>query len=346
MANEIDKGIFDSLMHAHIDFSRYSDQQIRDIVSLFNSAADDITARISTVDNWTNARLKAVLKEINATANDAYQSASDQLREEMVAFAPHAGEVMTAAMATSLPVSWSPVALTKDQLLSIIDKTPIRIGTNQALLYDEIFQGLADGMEEKVRGALRLGMVNGEGTPELVRRIKGTRANQYKDGILEGSRRDIANIVHTTVMHTSNQAAALTFQNNSDVLNGWVDVATLDGKTCMFCVSMSGRVFALDESGPPWHIGCRCFRAPAPKSWQQLGFKDMPEYPTGMRASAGGPVKADISFNDWLKGQPKAVQVELLGPTRADLFRNGGLSLDRFTDSSGKLLTLEQLKAR
>jgi hypothetical protein len=47
-----------------------------------------------------------------------------------------------------------------------------------------------------------------------------------------------------------------------------------------------------------------------------------------------------------LKGQDKKTQVELLGKTRAQMFAEGKIKLDKFTDSSGKLLTLEQLKAK
>jgi len=72
----------------------------------------------------------------------------------------------------------------------------------------------------------------------------------------------------------------------------------------------------------------------------------MDELPPGMRASKDGPIKSDISFNDWLKTQDKSTQVELLGKTRQQLFTEGGLKLDKFTDASGKLYTLADLKDR
>ena len=51
----------------------------------------------------------------------------------------------------------------------------------------------------------------------------------------------------------------------------------------------------------------------------------------------GGPVNADISFSDWLKGQDKKLQDEILGKTRGQLFRDGGLTVDRFTDATGNI---------
>ncbi len=72
----------------------------------------------------------------------------------------------------------------------------------------------------------------------------------------------------------------------------------------------------------------------------------------GTRASVGpnggGQVAADLSYYDWLKLQPSAFQDQALGPTRAKLFRDGGLTLERFSelqlDRNFKPLTLEQMK--
>lgn len=57
------------------------------------------------------------------------------------------------------------------------------------------------------------------------------------------------------------------------------------------------------------------------------------------------PIEAP-SYSDWLKRQPEAVQNDILGATKAQLFRDGKLTLDRFVDSKGRVLTLEELKRR
>jgi len=41
-------------------------------------------------------------------------------------------------------------------------------------------------------------------------------------------------------------------------------------------------------------------------------------------------VDAKQSYYDWLKTQDEHFQIDALGPTRAKLFRNGGLSAERF----------------
>lgn len=58
---------------------------------------------------------------------------------------------------------------------------------------------------------------------------------------------------------------------------------------------------------------------------------------------AVGQVPADVTYGQWLKRQSRDFQIETLGPARAKLFREGGLSLDAFVDRRGNELTLAQL---
>ena len=347
MPTEIPKNLFDYLVHEQISSGRYASQQVASIVSLLNQADKDIIAKIQAHGKngtFTAYRLKSLLKEIKQTIDDAYWEMEKQLHEEMGGYALHVAETTTAMFAAQIPVKFSFVGLSDEQLAAIIDKTPISVGKDKKLLLEEIFQSIAAGKEEAIRGALRLGMVEGESVPEMVRRLIGTKANRYTDGIMESSRRAAEAIVRTTVIHTGNQATQQTYLNNADVLKGWIYVATLDSRTCPVCFSDSGKTFPL-KSGPvpPRHINCRCFSAPQIKTWKELGI-DMEELPPSYRASKNGPVKSDISFDDWLRGQDTATQVELLGKTRAKLFADGGLKLDKLTDASGKLYTLDTLK--
>jgi len=50
------------------------------------------------------------------------------------------------------------------------------------------------------------------------------------------------------------------------------------------------------------------------------------------RPAEGGPVRANTSYYAWLKRQPRGFQEEVLGKTRAMLFREGGLSAQQFAD--------------
>ena len=71
------------------------------------------------------------------------------------------------------------------------------------------------------------------------------------------------------------------------------------------------------------------------------------------RASVGadgaGQVSASLDYYRWLQQQPIAFQDAAIGPKRAKLFREGGLSVERFAelqlDRNFAPLTLKQMKA-
>lgn len=77
---------------------------------------------------------------------------------------------------------------------------------------------------------------------------------------------------------------------------------------------------------PPIHPNCRSTTVPY--------FKDDVElYDEGATRSAEtGPVPSGTSYYEWLKQQPVAFQNDAIGPVRAKLLRDGGLSAAEFSD--------------
>lgn len=56
-----------------------------------------------------------------------------------------------------------------------------------------------------------------------------------------------------------------------------------------------------------------------------------------------GQAPAKLTYQEWLKGQSAQFQDDILGPTRGKLFREEGLTLDKFVSPQGKQLTLREL---
>ena len=343
---EIPKALFDATVQMQIRTGRYASKTVRDIIGLLNQADADILRKISATDApFTKARLAALLREIRTVYKEIYSEAGTELKQQMLDFAGVRADQTAALIATQLPVNYNIIQATAEQLKAIVDVAPVTVGPEKKLLLEEIFTSLANGKEEAIRGAIRLGMAQGESTPELVRRIKGTKAAQYKDGLLEIHRRHAESIVRTVTNHVSNQAMQATYKNNAKVVKGWIFTATLDGRTSITCAALSGTVWPVGKGPlPPRHVRCRSISVPEIATFRELGF-DIDELPPGMRASKDGLVRSDISFQDWLKGQDKTTQVDILGKTRAELFRSGKVTIDRFADDMGRVLTLDQLKA-
>jgi hypothetical protein len=347
MTTEISKQLFDFGVHHQVSLQRYGNGVVQDVMSLLNQAEKDILTKISLRGEkgpWTSARLKALFLEIGQMNYDAHVEAGKMLATEMKDFAGSEADSTAELLRSQVPVTFSVTRPSATQLAAIVDREPVTVGVDKKLLLEEIFTGLAAGKEERIRGAVRLGVVEGEGVEAIVRRLLGTRAARYTDGIMEVDRRGAAAMVRTIVNHVNNSAVQRTYSENGDIVKGWTFLATLDGRTTITCSSLSGTEWPIGQGPiPPRHVNCRSFAVPKLATWKELGV-DLEEMPPSTRASKDGPVRADISFNAWLQGQPATVQKDILGATRQKLFTDGKMPIDKFTDNRGVVYSLAQLE--
>lgn len=191
---------------------------------------------------------------------------------------------------------------------------------------------LAEPTGQKVRAWVQTGIQRGLTTDEIVRGLRGTRANNYSDGILTGQpKHAVATLVRTASTHASTVARQESFKMLG--VTTWRFVATLDSKTSVQCAANDGKVFPLGKGPmPPLHPNCRSTAVP------DFGV------PVGERASIDGPVPADQTFRDWLETQPRNVQDEVLGKTKAEAWRGGRLDFDDMLGRDLEPLTLAELR--
>ena len=123
-------------------------------------------------------------------------------------------------------------------------------------------------------------------------------------------------------------------------------LAILDGRTSAICRGRDGKVFPVDSGPrPPAHPGCRSTTVAVLKSFREIGI-DADDAP-GISGVLDGKAAPFQTYNDWLRTQPKAFIEDVLGKTKAKLYLDGNLSLDKFVDiKGGRTFTLEDLAVR
>lgn len=213
----------------------------------------------------------------------------------------------------------------------------------QGVLLKEALDNVEADKAIKIRNAVRIGVIEGQTTQEIVRRIKGTRALNYADGLLDISRRNATAVVRTAVAHTADYARRSVYDVNADIIKGIEWVSTLDSRTSAICIERSGKVYPVDKvPAVPAHWNCRSTTIPVLKSWRELGI-DIDEIPESTRASMDGQVPESTTYSEWLRKQPVKIQEEVLGIERSKLFRDNNVEITRFIDD-GKYITIEELK--
>lgn len=237
---------------------------------------------------------------------------------------------------------------------------------------------MADHDVTRMLNAIRVGMVQGDPIDVIVRRVVGSAGAGGADGVTELTRKQIAAIVRTAVNHIGNEARAEFINENSDVFSGERFVATLDARTTAICRANDGKVFAVGTGPrPPLHFNCRSLRVPV-LSGEALGMRPARSHtqrqllndfadeegidrvskrddlPKGFKGAFDDFARQRIrdlttrvpsatSYQAWLETQSRTFQNDVLGPTKAKLFREGKLPLDRFVDRAGNELSLSQL---
>lgn len=265
----------------------------------------------------------------------ALQKAIQELEEE--AFAIVHGDLVK----TMVDVGKAEVAFMQGSFISTIDLnvefSKVSNTTLRTLVRARPFAGKylrehasqwSRGTRERVTAAIRTSIIRGQRLDDTTKAVRL---------ILDNSNAGAERIARSAIGHISNATRQATYEENSDVIKGVKIVTTLDSRRCKECMFFEGKVYPI-RSGPRpiFHLNCRCTTVPVTSV--NIG--------AGKRASSKGEVPADISTPDFFKKLTKAEQEDVLGVTGRQLWKDGKLPLDGFTDRTGRPFNLDELAAR
>lgn len=370
----------DALIRHQIGLSRVSGGVRNQILAILNATEQDlaeaIRSRLIGVDFGTGrgtARLKALQAFIEGLRHDAFTEISQTLTAEMNALASSEVVFLRGALATVSPVLLDTLLPAPDLLRNIVTRRPF-----QGRLLRDWVRDLERADRKRIMDQIRIGLVQGQSTPAIARRVVGTARLNGTDGATQFTRRGAVALVRTSITHINNAAAREFSLANSSTFKFDIYSATLDGRTTPICRSLDGKRFPLGEGPfPPMHISCRSFRVsviddkligvrPARAATQRGLLREYAQrnglgsvrrrslLPRGHKGNFDafarrrlreltGTVPPETTYGTWLRGQSLQFQNDVLGVTKARLFRRGGLDLDRFVNRRGDELTLSQL---
>lgn len=166
-------------------------------------------------------------------------------------------------------------------------------------------------VEVALRRALVRGVAVGDNPVTVARDLIAHTGTAFNGGLPRA-----VTIARTEMLDATRAAEQAWEETNPGVMAGWAWVAALDSKCCAACLAMHGTEHPPEESGPDGHPRCRCARVPRTRSWEDLGIR-------GLRDTR--PVIQ--TGEEWLGDQDDTTVTQILGPTRADLWRTGRADL-------------------
>jgi len=370
-------GFSDDLADAYtgrgVNLLRFDAGERAKILAILRMLEEDLVSKLMAIDpsaplraKYRKERLDRLLSEVRATIKSAYRDNAASLAAGLRGLAGAEASWATLTINGAVGVEVIDSILTEEFLRAIASDALIQ-GAPSA----EWWKRQGERLTNRFMDEIRTGMSAGESIDDMVRRIRGKatgRRHKYIDpitgkerwyvefagGIMDTGTRQARALVRTSVQQVAADARRAMYQANDDVIKGVQQISTLDGRTTETCIAYSGAAWDLDgkpirgnslpfNGGVPRHYNCRSTEIPLLKSWRDLGI-DMDELPQTTRSSMDGQVAADLSFGDWLSGKPESMQDHMLGKGKAQLWRDGVISLTDLVDQTGNPLTLAELK--
>jgi SPP1 gp7 family putative phage head morphogenesis protein len=222
------------------------------------------------------------------------------------------------------------------------------------------FRGIAVDQAERFSQVVRQGLLTGEPTPAIAKRLIGSlqfgeEAKTVKQLIAAGGQatavadNQVIALVRTSINQVANTASQQVYEANQDITPRYRYVATLDTRTSAICRALDGREFEYGKGPtPPQHFNCRSTTVPV-IDYDALGFAPPPP---SKRAAAGGMVPANESYGQWLAKQDLPTKAKALGANKVAYFDKLSAkygpkdAIAKLVRDDGSELTLDQLRAR
>lgn len=368
MATNFGEAVHDSTIRRQIFLERFKTSTVKKLMEHLDDVDLDIIDRLRSMeDSRSRSRLEAVLKSVRDIQKKAMEELANRTGEQAEEFAREEMGFVTRSLNAALPESIA-VAVQfiqpSEDILFVSAEKAYRNHLVQGKTVKEWIDGLSAADGARFEQAVRIGFTEGQSIDSIVRRVSGSRSMAFRDGVRRLTRVQAESIVRTTVQAASTAARERVYAENSPLIEQVRWVSTLDGRTTPICRALDDNVFPIDDGPrPPVHIRCRSTTIPEMRSFRDMGL-DRDEPPKAMRPYVRskqrlkdipkedrdllvGRVKGGTSYDTWLRRQPKAFQEDVMGVSKAKLFRDGGLKMEKFVDiKSGHEFTLNELRRR
>jgi SPP1 gp7 family putative phage head morphogenesis protein len=386
----------ESLYRNAIDLNRYSNSVARRVINAYNDIIIDAVNQLRVIDDLAApdkaARLRGILAQLKESLAGWAGDATELMVPELQGLAELQSEFVTEELRKALPVGSrdavrtveiSPqfaqsvvttdptqlnVVALSDDLFAAVNGAPATFSLTAAKgatitlpngeVITKAFRGIAVDQAERFSQVVRQGLLTGETTPSIARRLIGNlqfgeEAKTVRQLVAAGGQatavadNQIITLVRTSINQVANTASQQVYEANQDITKKYRYVATLDTRTSAICAALDGREFEYGKGPmPPQHFNCRSTTVPI------IDPDILPPSTTATRASKDGQVPINQSYGEWLAKQPRSVQADALGPGKVAYFnkladkygpRNAIAKLVR---DDGSELTLDQLRKR
>lgn len=369
----------DSFLRHAVDLEKLSAAERRKALRILKRLEDDLVTLVAqgAGTDWTKARLRALLLQVRETIGSAYDDMREKIKDDLQELAKVEMSFAVDAANGAIGADLLTVEFDANLLRSIVGDVVIAGGPQ-----DDWWERQAARTEQMFADTVRLGILSGNTTDDIVRAVRGN--------VMQGTiRRNVESLVRTGVASVASDARQQFYDQNEDVIGEVMQRSTLDSRTTVLCMAYSGKRWGLPDyepvghtlpfvndggspNGTPRHFNCRSVIIPVVPMFDTLGARvegkkdtaraertfrrklreqgmddeEIARAQMNAQASMDGYVPEDLDYESWLDTQPEDVQVEALGRKRWQMWNDGKLNFSQLVGQDGQPLTIADLKKR
>ena len=234
MADTVNEDLVDAFIRHQVYLERLKTGQLGQLQRFLQQLMDDVSAQLGkrltdiTGPGGANVkRLQDLLKDLQAVSDDVAQQMREAVVLQMKDLAAYESGWTLTTLQTTIPVTVSFTTVSPTQLWAAVNARPF-----EGRLMNEWFRDYSQAQRTRISQQVRMGVVEGQTVDQVIRRVRGTKALNYRDGVVQGiTRRSAEALVRTATGHVVQMARQATFDANTDALKGLSRHAVLGSRT-------------------------------------------------------------------------------------------------------------------
>lgn len=320
------------LLRFHLSLDRFDEGMARRYYNALRDLEKDVVSQIEALERAAPSRralvsvrnreqrLRAILDGIERAREAKGRELAEATRIEAKEIARLAGNVAGKAINSALGANFVHPRLPITLAQSLFETE--NVGGRRVV---DLLSSFVDNHAAQLNSVVRRGIMQGASIERMARELGGALDKPV-------ARRHLRAVVRTATNGVANNAYHHVYRN-SKVVEGVQQISVLDTATTPVCALRHQLVWLFPgfnpkdhdtpyDGPPPHHVGCRSIDVAYFYDPKDLPRDLRDKIPQRRQAAMGNRViSGQTDFTQWLRGESEAKQLEWLGRTRYDLWR-------------------------
>lgn len=229
---------------------RNASHEVNELAPFIEQMRDEVRAQVLQFgdDNRTRQNLEKLLRDLNDILEGITDGWEEKLTADLQELAGYEAGWTSDTLASNVNAEFT--TPTPEQVWSAVKFQPLALD-HKPVDFQQLLSGWGEAEINRLVMGVKSGFVQGKTTRQIVKEVVGA------GGLADISERNAATVIRTALNHVSTQARETVYKKNSDIVEKYEWVSTLDSRTSTVCRARGGQQWEIGKGPlPPAHPNC------------------------------------------------------------------------------------------